>query len=141
MTMWKTISGIIASVCLGSNQAMAIDATWYCSTIFEGSKEPTILKFEVKNGSLFAFTHMQHFDNYFAKREARSPDIIPKEYKITEDTDKSLIAIYAYPYKEKNYTTIDLVLIDKDSAKFRQSMIFMTGHEDSNIEGTCQKGK
>jgi hypothetical protein len=45
--MWKPISGVIVSVCLASNQAMAIDATWQRSTIFEGPKEPTILKFDV----------------------------------------------------------------------------------------------
>jgi hypothetical protein len=141
--MWRTISGIIVSicVCLASNQAMAIDATWHCSTIFEGAKEPTILKFDVKDGSLFALTHMQHLENFMAKYEGRSQEIIPKEYKIAEDTDKSLIAIYNYPYEEKDHTSIDLVLIDKDSAKFRQSLIFMTGKNDSNIEGTCQKGK
>jgi hypothetical protein len=139
--MWKTISGIIVSVCFASNQAMAIDTTWYCSTIFEGAKEPTILKFEVRDGSLFALTHMQYVRNYLSQYEARSPDIIPKEYKIAEDTNKSLIAIYNYPYDEKDHTSIDLVLIDKESGKFRQSLIFMTGHEDSNIEGTCQQGK
>jgi hypothetical protein len=100
-----------------------------------------MLKFEVKDGSLFALTHMQHVRNFLAKYEARPQDIIPKEYKIANDTDKSLIAIYSYPYDERDHTVIDLVLIDKDSGKFRQSMILMTGHEDSNYEGTCQKGK
>ena len=141
MNMWKPMSGVIVSVCLASNQAMAIDATWNCSTIFERAKEPTILKFDVKNGSLFAVTHMQHIENFMAKYEGRSQEIIPKEYKIAEDTDKSLIAIYNYPYEEKDHTSIDLVLIDKDSGKFRQSLILMAGKNDSNIEGTCQKGK
>jgi hypothetical protein len=141
VNMWKTIFGVLVSACLASNQAMAIDATWYCSTIFEGAKEPTILKFEIRDGSLFALTHMQHVDNFFSKLEARSADIVPKEYKIVEDTDKSLVAIYNYPYREKDHTHIDLVLIDKESGKLRQSLIFMTGHEDSNIEGTCQMGK
>jgi hypothetical protein len=139
-TMLKALS-MSFGVSLASTLSMASEATWYCSTIFEGSKEPTILKFEEKAGSLYALTHMQHVENYFAKYEARSPDIIPKEYKIAQDTDKSLVAIYNYPYEEKDHTVIDLVLIDKDSDKFRQSMIFMTGHEDSNYEGTCQKGK
>ena len=139
--MFRTISGILVGVCLASNQAIAIDGTWYCSAIVEGSKEPTILKFEVKYGSLFALTHMQHVRNYLAKFEGSAPDIIPKEYKVVQDTDKSLIAIYNYPYEEKDHTSIDLVLIDKDSGQFRQSLIFMTGHEDSNIEGNCQKGK
>jgi hypothetical protein len=137
--MWKVISGILVGLCLASSQAMAIDATWYCSTI--GSKESTILKFEVKEGSLFARTYTQHVDNYLAKYEARSANIIPKEYKIAEDTDKSLTAIYNFSYDQKDHTYIDLVLIDKDSGKFRQSLIFMTGQEDSNIEGNCQKGK
>jgi hypothetical protein len=139
--MCKPISGVIVSVCLASNQAMAIDATWQCSTIFEGAKEPTILKFDVKDGSLFALTHMQHIENFLAKYEERSQEIIPREYKIAEDTDKSLIAIYNYPYDERDHTSIDLVLIDKDSGKFRQSLIFMTGKNDSNIEGACQNGK
>jgi hypothetical protein len=139
--MWRTISGILVGLCLASNQAMAIDATWHCSTIFEHAKEPTILKFEIKDGSLFALTHMQHIENFMAKYEGRPQQIVPKEYKIAEDTDKSLIAIYNYPYDEKDHTSIDLVLIDKASGKLRQSLIFMTGKNDSNIEGTCQKGK
>ena len=125
----------------GTLNVAATDTTWYCSTNFEGAKEPTILKFEVKDGLFFALTHMQHVGNYFAKLEARSQDIVPKEFNIAEDTDKSLIAIYNYPYNEKDHTSLDLVLIDKVSGKFRQSLIFMTGHEDSNYEGTCQKGK
>jgi hypothetical protein len=140
-TILKVLAMSLIGVSLASTLSMASDATWLCSTIFEGAKEPTTLKFEVKGGSLFAFTHMQHVENFFSKYEARSPDIIPKEYKIAEDTDKSLIAIYNYPYDEKDHTSIDLVLIDKNSGKFRQSLIFMTGHEDSNYEGTCQKGK
>jgi hypothetical protein len=139
-TMLKVLS-MAFGVSLASTPLMASDATWFCSTIFEGAKEPSILKLEVKDGSLFALTHMQHVENFFAKYEARSPDITPKEYKIAEDTDKSLVAIYNYPYEEKDHTVIDLVLIDKDSGRFRQSMILMTGHEDSNYEGTCQKGK
>jgi hypothetical protein len=139
-TMLKVLFSVVMSVSLASTPSMATDATWYCSTIFEGDKESTILKFEVKDGSLFALTHMQHIDKFFAKYEARSPDVVPKEYKIVEDTDKSLVAIYNYPYRDKDHTVIDLVLIDKDLGKFRQSWIFMTGHDDSNIEGTCQKG-
>ena len=140
--MWtRLLFPILVFTYAGTSNAVATDTTWYCSTIFEGAKEPTILKFEVKDGLLFALTHMQHVENYFAKYEARSQDIIPKEYKIANDTDKSLIAIYNYPYENKDHTLIDLVLIDKDSGKFRQSLIFMTGHEDSNYEGTCQKGK
>src|SRR5262245_38978036 len=122
--MLKVLFAVVLGVSLASTPLLASDATWFCSTIFEGSKEPTILKFEVKDGSLFALTHMQHVENYFAKYEARSPDITPKEYKIAEETDKSLVGIYNYPYEEKDHTVIDLVLIDKDSGKFRQSMIF-----------------
>jgi hypothetical protein len=106
--MWKTILGVLVSACLASSQSIASDATWYCSTIFKGAKEPTILKFEVKGGSLFALTHMQHNDNYFAKRRGLAPDVIPMEYKIVQDTEKSLIAIYNYPYHERDHTSIDL---------------------------------
>jgi hypothetical protein len=141
--MWtRLIFPIFVFTYAGSLNAFAADTTWYCSTIFEGDKEPTILKFEVKDGSLFALTHVQHILKYLStKYERGSKEPTPEEYKIAEDTDKSLIAIYNYPYDERDHTSIDLVLIDKDSAKFRQSVIFMTGHEDSNIEGTCQKGK
>jgi hypothetical protein len=138
--MWKTISGILVAACLASNQAMATDATWYCSTILKG-EGPKILTFEVKGGSLFALTHMQQIENFFAKYERRSEDINPKEYKIVADTDKSLIAIYNYPYDETDHTSIDLVLIDKVSRKLRQSLIVTTGHDDFSIEGTCEKGK
>jgi hypothetical protein len=62
--MWRSIL-VLVSVCLASNQAMAIDGTWYCSTIFEGAKEPTTLKFEVKDKSLFAFTHTQLVEIFF----------------------------------------------------------------------------
>jgi hypothetical protein len=137
----KLLFAILVYACAGSFNAFAADTIWYCSTIFERAKEPTILKFEVKDGSLFALTHMQHIENFLAKYEGRSQEIIPKEYKIAEDTDKSLIAIYNYPYEEKDHTSIDLVLIDKESGKLRQSLIFITGKDDSNIEGTCQKGK
>jgi hypothetical protein len=140
-TIPKVLSMALVGVTIASTLAMASDATWFCSVVSEGAKEPIILKLEIKDGSLFAFTHMQQVENFFAKREARSPDIIPKEYKIAEDTDESLIAIYNYPYDEKDHTTIDLVLIDKESERFRQSLISMTGHDDFNIEGTCQKGK
>jgi hypothetical protein len=132
---------VMMMVAASVSGAAASDATWFCSTIlFEGDKETMILKFEVKGGSLFALTHMQHIDNYVAKHGGWAPDVIPKEYKITEDTDKSLVAVYNYPYKEKDHTYIDLVLIDKDLGKFRQSTIFITGHEDT-LEGSCQKGK
>jgi hypothetical protein len=75
--MWKTISGIMISICFTSNPAMAVDTTWYCSTIFEGAKEPTTLKFEVKDKSLFAFTHVQLVESFFSKYEARSLDVAP----------------------------------------------------------------
>jgi hypothetical protein len=116
-TWTKLLFAILVYTC-GSFNAFATDTTWYCSTIFEGAKEPTMLKFEVKDGSLFALTHMQHVRNFLAKYEARPQDIIPKEYKIANDTDKSLIAIYSYPYDERDHTVIDLVLIDKDQENF-----------------------
>jgi hypothetical protein len=125
MIMWKAISGVLVGICLASSQAMAVDATWYCSTIFEGAKEATTLKFEVKGGELFALTHVGHILKYLRTKYGKgTKEPTPEEYKIVEDTEKSLIAIYNYPYSEKDHTSIDLVLIDKESGKLRQSLIF-----------------
>ena len=90
--MWTNLLfAILVFTYVGTLNAVAMDRTWYCSTIFERAKEPTTLKFEVKDGSLFALTHLQHLENFLAKYEGRSQEIIPKQYKIVEDTDKSLI--------------------------------------------------
>ena len=141
--MWaRLLFPILVFTYAGTLNAAATDTTWYCSTIFEGAKEPTTLKFEVKDGSLFALTHVGHILKYLRTEYGKgTKEPTPEEYKIEKDTDKSLIAIYNYPYSEKDHRTFELVVIDKDSGKFRQSVIFMTRKDDSNIEGTCQKGK
>ena len=64
----------------------------------------------------------------------------PTAYKIVKDTDKSLIAAYAYP----NETTIDVVLVDKTSGSFRPVIYVKESGKSENTEfaerGICQTG-
>jgi hypothetical protein len=101
-----------------------------------------LFKVEIKGGEVFTLTSAQKVERYFDRMEGAKQKFNPTAYKIVKDTDKSLIAAYAYP----NETTIDVVLVDKTSRSFHQTVIYVKeSGKSENTEfterGICQTGK
>ena len=124
--MLKALFGIIASVCVASTQAMAADATWYCSAA--GDTLP--FKFEVKDGVVSTESPFKYFG---------VKDTI---YKIAEETDAGLVAVHVYSNDQIGSISALVLLINKASSEFRQTLIRINASEPAfNYEGACQVGK
>jgi hypothetical protein len=82
----------------------------------EGDK-PMAFSFEGRGEDFFGLTYMQQLDNFFAPFQARKTDSNATRYKIVEDTDDRLVAIYAYPFEPYKDTVIDFVVIDKNECQ------------------------
>jgi hypothetical protein len=141
----KALFGVVTGLCVASTQATATDATWYCSSI---EKEPEVFKVEIKGGELFALTSAQKTERYFDRMDGAKQKFNLTAHKIVQDTDKSLIAVFAYPYNARDGTVIDVVLIDKTSGTFRQTAIYNSEKpkkeseiSESNKWGIYQMGK
>ena len=125
--MLKALFGIAASVCIGSTQAMAVDATWYCSAA--GDTLP--FKFEVKGGVV-------------STKENHRLSIGVKDtiYKIAEDTDAGLVAVHVYSNDRIGSISALVLLINKASSEFRQTLVRIDASEPTyNYEGTCRADK
>jgi hypothetical protein len=122
----KAMFAIVTSVLVASTQAMAVDATWYCSTT--GDALP--FKFEVKDGVVTTESLFEYFG---------VKDTI---YKIAEETDAGLVAVHVYSNDRIGSISALMLLINKASSKFRQTLIRMDASEPTfNYEGTCQSSK
>jgi hypothetical protein len=122
----KALFGIVASVCLASAQARAVDATWYCSAA--GDTLP--FKFEVKGG----VASTESLFKYFGVKDTM--------YKITEETDAGLVAVHVYSNDRIGSISALVLLINKTSSEFRQTLIRINAFEPTfNYEGTCQTDK
>src|SRR6516165_6240894 len=93
-------------LCLTQTVAVA-DTTWVCSTVQKEGDKPMAFRFEERGENLFGLTYMQQLDNFFAPFQARKTDSNATRYKIVEDTDDRLVAIYAYPFDPYKDTAID----------------------------------
>jgi len=127
-------------LCLTQTVAVA-DTTWVCSTVQKEGDKPMAFRFEERGEDLFGLTYMQQLDNFFAPFQARKTDSNATRYKIVEDTDDRLVAIYAYPFDPYKDTAIDFVVIDKKSGVVHQGIVGMKPSEDIGFEGECQRGK
>ena len=124
--MLKALFGIVASVCLASTQAMAADATWHCSAA--GDTLP--FEFEVKDGVVST----ESLFKYFGVKDTI--------YKIAEETDAGLVAVHVYSNGRIGSISALVLLINKASSEFRQTLIRMNASEPTfNYEGTCQSDK
>ena len=124
--MVKALFGIVASVWVASTQAMAVDVTWYCSAA--GDTLP--FKFEVKDGVVSTKSLFKYFG---------VKDTI---YKIAEETDAGLVAVHVYSNDRIGSISALVLLINKASSEFRQTLIRInTSEQTFNYEGTCQSDK
>ena len=122
----KALFGIVASVCVASTQAMAVDATWHCSAA--GDTLP--FKFEVKDG----LVSTESLFKYFGVKDTI--------YKIAEETDAGLVAVHVYSNDRIGSISALVLLINKASSEFRQTLIRINASEPTfNYEGTCQLDK
>src|SRR5271169_3267464 len=119
--VWRrALFGIAVAVCVASTQAMAADATWHCSAA--GDTLP--FKFEVKDG----VASTESLFKYFGVKDTI--------YKITEETDVGLVAVHVYSNDRIGSISASVLLIDKVSGEFRQTLIRMDASEPaSNYEG------
>jgi len=119
----KALFGIVIFSCIGSAQTMAADATWNCSAA--GDTLP--FKFEVKDGvvsteSLFKYFGVKH-----------------TIYKITEETEVGLVAVYVNSNNRIGSISALVLLINKISSEFRQTLIRIDASEPAfDYEGTCK---
>ena len=126
--MLKVLFGIAAAVCVGSVQAEAVDATWYCSAA--GDTKPLPFKFEVKDGVVST----ESLFKYFGVKDTI--------YKKAEETDVGLVAVHVYSNDRIGSISALVLLINKISSEFRQTLIRIDASEPaSNYEGPCQAGK
>src|SRR5277367_1974220 len=117
---------IVTSVLVASTQAMAVDATWYCSTT--GDTLP--FKFEVKDGVVST----ESLFKYFGVKDTI--------YRITEETDVGLVAVHVYSNSRIGSVSALVLLINKASSEFRETLIRINTTEPTfNYEGACQSGK
>ena len=119
----KALFGIVASVCVASTQATAVDATWYL-----GDTLP--FKFEVKDGVVST----ESLFKYFGVKDTI--------FKIAEETDAGLVAVHVYANDRIGSISALVLLINKASSEFRQTLIRIDASEPTfNYEGTCQSDK
>ena len=124
--MLKALFAIVVAVCMGSMQAMAADATWYCSAA--GDTLP--FKFEVKGGVVSTESPFKYFG---------VKDTI---YKIAEDTDVGLVAVHVYSNDRIGSISALVLLINKASSEFRQTLVRIDASGPAfNYEGACRAGK
>ena len=122
--MLNALFGIVASVCLASTQAMAADATWYCSAAGD------TFKFEIKDGVVST----ESLFKYFGVKDTI--------FKIAEETDAGLVAVHVYSNDRIGSISALVLLINKASREFRQTLIRINASEPTfNYEGTCQSDK
>ncbi len=113
-------------MCVASTQAMAVDATWYCSAA--GDTLP--FKFEVKDGVVST----ESLFKYFGVKDTI--------YKIAEETDAGLVAVHVYSNDRIGSISALVLLINKASSEFRQTLIRINASQPTfNYEGTCQSDK
>jgi hypothetical protein len=124
----QALFGIVIAVCVGSMQAMAADTTWSCSAA--GDPEALLFKFEVKDGVVST----ESLFKYFGVRDTI--------YKIAEETDVGLVAVHVYSNNRIGSVSALVLLINKVSSVFRQTLIRIDAAEPAfNYEGACQAGK
>ena len=125
--MLKVLFGAVIAVFVGSMQAMSAEATWYCTA---GDTTPLLFKFEVKNGVVST----ESLFKYFGVKDTI--------YKIAEETDAGLVAVHAYSNERIGSISALVLLINKVSGEFRQTLIRINASEPAlNYEGACQVGK
>jgi hypothetical protein len=122
----KTISAIVVALCICSVRAMAAESTWYCSAV--GYTLP--IKFEVKDGMVST----ESLFKYFGVKDTT--------YKVAEETDVGLVAVHVYLNDRIGSISALVLLINKVSREFRQTLIRIDASEPAfNYEGACQAGK
>jgi len=124
----KALFGIAVAVCVGPMQAMAADATWNCSAA--GDPEALLFKFEVRDGVVST----ESLFKYFGVKDTI--------YKIAEETDVGLVAVHIYANNRIGSISALVLLINKVSSEFRQTLIGTDASEPTfNYEGACQASK
>lgn len=123
---------------VGSGQLLAEPSgtTWFCSALLNKSdKKPSAFKFIVQGAELIDFNVWQNAA--WKKWELKDPKELTR-YKIVENTTNSLVAVHSYGVDNNSGTSAIVVLIDKVSNEFRQTMIETKNTEPAvNYEGTC----
>src|SRR5271169_3953985 len=118
----KVLLGIVTVVCICTMQATAADTTWNCSAA--GDPEALLFKFEVKGGVVTT----ESLFKYFGVKDTI--------YKIAEETDVGLVAVHVYSNNRIGSISALVLLIDKISSEFRQTLIRIDASEPaSNYEG------
>jgi hypothetical protein len=132
--MFISILGILA----GSGQVMAepSGATWYCSALLSKSdKKPEAFKFKVQDNELIDFEISK---NAFIKKWELADAREQTRYKIVDDKPDRLVAVHVYDNDKENGASAIVVLIDKTSNEFRQTIIATKQTDpEINYEGTC----
>lgn len=129
-------------ILVGSGQVMAepSDATWFCSALLNKSdKKPSAFKFKVQGADLI---DLQVWQNAQIKKWELKDPKEETRFKIVEDTPNSLVAVHVYELDKESGASAIVVLIDKVSNEFRQTIISTKSSEPViNYEGTCSPGK
>ena len=135
----KIFGIIIVGICFASTPAMATDATWFCSALLHKTdKQPTAFKFEVRGDQLIDYNVWQN--TLFKRWEGPGNERPPTKFKIVQDTDKGLVAT-AFEFDKDSGMSVSMVLIDKVSNEFRQTIVTTKEPEPTiNFAGTCQVG-
>jgi hypothetical protein len=124
------------------------DTTWLCSAAMEKeSDKRTAFKFEVKGGELFGQTYIQHIERILGPKLKKfgwptEKNVIAASYKIVEDTDERLLAVYAYPFSPGSPDTMmDFVVINKKTGWMHQGIVTMRPSDDVGFNGECHSGR
>jgi hypothetical protein len=152
MTMWKTISGIVVSVCLASNHAMASDATWFCSGVSKYGGKPWLYKYVVKGRELIDLeVEWNRLLDEPGPDQPKGTDRgqltienadATTRYEIVEDSNIGLIAVHPITdTKNPSHPTViaRVIVINKTSGVLVTG--YLTTDNSSYDEGTCQVGK
>jgi hypothetical protein len=122
----KALFGIVIAVCVSSTQAMAANVTWYCSAA--GDTLP--FKFEVRDDVVSTESLFKDFG------------VRDTIYKITEETDAGLVAVHVYSNDRIGSISALVLLINKVSSEFRQTLVRINAAEPAfNYEGACKSSK
>ena len=95
-----------------------------------GDPEALLFKFEVRDGVVST----ESLFKYFGVKDTI--------YKIGEETDVGLVAVHVYSNNRIGSISALVLLINKVSSEFRQTLIRIDASEPAfNYEGACQSGK
>jgi hypothetical protein len=139
--MWtKPLFAILVYTCAGSFNAVAADATWFCSAIIRSDVKPSAFKYVVKGRELIDFeVELNRLITGRPSDKSTEVEPLTTKYIIVEDTNIRLVAVHTDERNDPNNVTVAVILINKASSEL--TLVDVGPKETSTYKGTCQVGK